>query len=221
MRLLPFIALLLAPIFWQAPARAIELVVTADVTTRSPSLSTTILKIASGTTSQDPWQDSTTESAIDFGELTYLLKNGNNAGGFYSPTAYCVVVYCEPFGKPFNLMAGCTGVTDPQGHRFPLGSFGMIPVYSPTDQWKFTGGTAPQGTMPSEARLGTAGPAVPGGLVYSSESSSATPRIIQLYLTIPSLDVSGNKPYSGFVPVPLTQPPGHYAATVTLTLDMK
>jgi hypothetical protein len=203
------------------PLAAAELVVTADVPTNSSSLTTTILKFLDGDPDKNPWTNSSVENTLDFGELTYLFPDGSNAGAFFSRAGYCVVIVVEPFGKPFNITAGCTGVSDTNGHTLPAGSFGMIPVYSNADVWKFPGGQTLQGDLPAGASLGVSRPVVPGGLVYSSESGTATARIVQLYLSLGTFLSGGGTPFDGYVPIPLTQQPGHYTATVTLTFALK
>jgi hypothetical protein len=220
-RCIALISALAALLFFRQPSYCVELVVTADVPPGTPSLTTTILKFTDGDPDKNPWTNSTEETTIDFGELTYKLADGSNAGAFYSKAGYCVMVFIEPFGTPFNLMASCTGVSDSDGHSLPVGSFGMIPVYSNADKWKYAGGETVQGDIPSGAQIGTPGPAVPGGIVYGSESGIATARIIQLYLALSPLNSGGGAPYEGYVPIPLTQAPGHYTATVTLTFAPK
>lgn len=214
------IAIIAAALIW-SPCFAVELVVSADVPVNSPTLTTTILKFSDGDPDGNPWTNSSQEQTIDFGQLTYKLADNSNAGSFYSSTGYCVILTVEPFGKPFNILATCSGVTDSGGHSLPVGSFGMIPVYSKNDKWKYSGGEVEQGDLPAGAVLGTSGPAVPGRTVYSSETSTATARMIQLYLSIPPLKAGGAVPFDGYVPVPLTQSPGKYSSTVTLTLSPK
>ncbi|MGE5308560.1 MAG: hypothetical protein ACM3OC_05725 [Deltaproteobacteria bacterium] len=214
------IAVLLVLWLLRGQALALDLVVSANVPTNAPQLSTTILKITDGDPDKNPWTNSTVEQTLDFGQLTFLLSDNTNAGGFFSNTEFCVILFVEPFGKPFNILATCSGISG-SGGALPVGSFGLVPVYSDTDKWIFPSGEKVQGDMPSGAKLGDPGPAVPGGTVYSSETGNARSVILQLYFTIPPFGSGGTLFYPGYVQIPLTQAPGKYSGTVTLTLSPK
>jgi hypothetical protein len=204
---------------WSATEQVIS--VTAQIPEASPSMSITILEFSDGNPDNNPWTNSTQVKWMDFGTLTYLM-NGKNAGFFYSPTAFCVNIYTDPFGKPYEIKQSSTGLASPGGIAIPKNSFAFVPVYSKDDLWMWEGGSAKQGDMPAGARLGSPGSAVGENLlVYSSESGIGTARIIQLYYSLPPYGVGGTSPFSGFAPIPLTQTPDTYTGTVTLTMSVK
>jgi hypothetical protein len=97
----------------------------------------------------------------------------------------------------------------------------MVPYYSEADKWVFPGGEEVQGPVPSGATPGDPMPAVPGGTLYSSESGIAKHIILQVYFSIPPFGAGGSEFYPGYEQIPLTQPPGRYAGTVTFTLSPK
>jgi len=207
------------PFVWSATEQVIS--VTAQIPEASPSMSITILKFNDGNTDNNPWTNSTEVKWLDFGTLTYLM-NGKNAGFFYSPNAFCVVVFTDPFGKPYEIKQSSMGLASTGGTAIPANSFASVPVYSRDDLWVWEGGSAKQGDMPEGARLGNPGSAVgENQLVYSSESGIGTARIIQLYYSLPPYGVGGSSPFSGFSPIPLTQPPDTYTGTITLTMSVK
>jgi len=197
------------------------ILVNAEIPPNSPKVSVIILKFTDGNPDNNPWTNSSTENAMDFGTLTYLLADRSNAGLFYSPNGFCVVIFSESFGKPYEIWSSCLGISD--GVNFlPAGSFGLTPVYSEKDKFVWPGGEKEQGGMPAGATLGEAGPAVhPLKLIYSSESGEATARIIQAYYGLPPYKAGGAVPFPGFTPIPLSQPPGQYSGTVKITIALK
>lgn len=195
--------------------------VTAQIPEASPSMSVVILQFSDGNPDNNPWSNSTQVKWMDFGTLTYLM-NGKNAGFFYSPTAFCVVIFTDPFGKPYEIKQSSVGLTSSGGTAIPANSFAFVPVYSRDDLWVWDGGSAKQGDIPSGARLGSPASAVGENLlVYSSESGMGSARILQVYYSLPPYGVGGSSPFSGFAPVPLTQPADTYTGTVTLTMSVK
>lgn len=204
---------------WPATEQVIS--VTAQIPEASPSMTMTILKFTDGNPDNNPWTNSTQEKGIDFGTLTYLM-NGKKAGFFYSPSAFCVSIYTDPFGKPYEIQQSSIGLASSSGATIPVNSFAFVPVYSKDDLWMWEGGSAKQGEMPEGARLGIPGSAVGENLlIYSSESNIGTARIIQLYYSLPPYGVGGSTPFSGFAPIPLTQPPDTYTGTITITMSVK
>ncbi len=198
-----------------------EIPVTAQIPDASPSMSIVVLRLPNGNPTNNPWINSTQVQWMDFGTLTYLM-NGKSAGFFYSPTSFCVVVFTDPMGKPYEIKSSCQGLTSAGGGKIPDNSFALSPVYSRDDLWIYTGGSTKQGDMPAEARLGAPGSAVQDNkLVYSSEGGNATARILQLYYSLPPYGAGGSSPYSGFAPIPLSQKPDTYSGTVTLTMSVK
>ena len=194
----------------------------AEIPENSPQIDVVILKIIGKDTDSNPWTDSTEETSMDFGELTYLLDDGSNAGLFYSEAGFCVVIFAQPFGNPYQIRSNCFGLN----HEAGLGSikpnsFGLTPVYSDVDQFVSPGGQSAQGPMPVGATLGSAGSAVGDKLIYSSESGTGTARIIQAYYGLPPFDVGGGLPFPGYEPIELGQASGKYKGQVTVTISIK
>jgi hypothetical protein len=194
----------------------------AEIPTNSPQIDVVILKIIGKDTDSNPWTDSTEENSMDFGELTYFLDDGSNAGAFFSKAGYCVVIFTQPFGNPYEIRSNCLGLN----HELGLGvinpySFGLTPVYSEKDKFVYPGGSTAQGTMPDGAQIGPAGSAVGNKLIYSSEPGTGTARIIQAYYGLPPYDTGGALPFPGYEPIELTQVPGKYKGQVTITISIK
>jgi hypothetical protein len=194
--------------------------VSAEIPQSAPQVSVTILKFTDGDPDQNPWTNSQVVESMDFGQLTYLLSDNSNAGLFYSAAGFCVVVSAEPFGRPYSIISSCNGVSSGSNYLKP-GNFGLVPVYSSTDKWVYNGVSKAQGDMPSGATLGTAGTGVGDKVIYSSESTDATARIIQAYYGLPPYKAGGAAPFPGYEPIPLTQNAGGYSATVTITISLK
>ncbi|MCX5707700.1 MAG: hypothetical protein NTY14_01760 [Candidatus Omnitrophica bacterium] len=194
--------------------------VNAEIPQSAPQVSVTILRFTDGDPDQNPWTNSQTVGTMDFGELTYLLSDNSNAGLFYSPAGFCVVISAESFGKPYSIMSSCNGISSGSSY-LKSGSFGLVPVYSSTDKWVFSSGSKDQGDMPSGATLGAAGSGVGDKTIYSSESTDATARIIQAYYGLPPYKSGGADPFPGYTPIPLTQAPGQYSGTVVITISLK
>jgi hypothetical protein len=204
---------------WSATEQVIS--VTASIPDASPSMSITILRLPNGNPTNNPWINSTQVQWMDFGTLTYLM-NGKSAGFFYSPTSFCVVVFTDPMGKPYEIKSSCQGLSSAGGGKIPDNSFAVAPVYSRDDLWIYTGGSTKQGDLPAEARLGTPSSAVQDNkLIYSSESGNATARILQVYYSLPPYGTGGSSPFGGFAPIPLSQKPDTYSGTITLTMSVK
>jgi hypothetical protein len=196
--------------------------VTAEIPTSSPQIDVTLLKFTDGNPDNDPWTNSQEVDSMDFGQLTYLSADNSNAGVFYSPAGFCAVLFAESFGKPYDIWSSCPGISNTQGVYLKSGSFGLIPVYSSTDKWVFPGGEKQQGDMPGNgAGLGSAGSAVGDKIIYTSESSVATARIIQAYYGLPPYKAGGADPFPGYTPIELTQTPGKYDGKVTITIALK
>ena len=213
------ILLILAGFAWCGTEQVIS--VTAQIPDASPSMSILILRLPNGNPANNPWINSTQVQWMDFGTLTYLM-NGKSAGFFYSPTSFCIVVFTDPMGKAYEIKSSCQGLSSAGGGMIPANSFALVPVYSRDDLWVYTGGSTKQGDMPAEARLGAPGSAVQDNtLVYSSESGTATARILQLYYSLPPYGAGGSSPFGGFAPIPLSQKPDTYSGTITLTMSVK
>lgn len=206
-------------------ASSISVPVIASVPISSPELSISILEFTDGNPDNDPWTNSTDVSSMNFGNLvnTYVDPidgTTKGAGLWYSKKGFCLVIFTQPYGKPYEIKSTCNGIASVNG-SFPAGSIGLTPVYSKNDLWGGANGT-PQGDMPVGATLGIEGPAIATGkLIYSSEAGTATARIIQAYYGLPPYKTGGTNPFPGFTPIPLTQAPGTYTGTVTISIVAK
>ncbi len=166
-----------------------------------------------------PWEGSTRELAMGFGELGYTLKDGTDAGLWFSKYSFCAVIYTKPFGKPYEIRS--TASLSGPG-VLPTGCFGLVPHYAEEDVWEYPDGTRiKQGPMPPGAALGPPGPAKGTRLIYSSEPGNGTARIIQAYYSIPPYKEKGETDFPGFEPITLDQRPGAYTGTVTITITPK
>jgi hypothetical protein len=195
----------------------------AVIDNHSPEIDVTILKFTDGNPDNDPWTGSTEVSSMDFGTLVSSISGGGSSGLWYSTAGFCVVIFTQPYGKPYEVKSTCNGlVGQTTAATLPAGSFGLTPVYSADDEWQWDGGSAAQGPMPAGASLGSAGPAIATDkLIYSSESGTATARILQAYYGLPPYKADGTAPHPGFEPIPLTQAPDTYTGTVTITISQK
>ena len=195
--------------------------VSAEVPDSSPEISVTILKLTGDDPDNNPWTDSDEVFSMNFGTLKHTFKDDSEAGLWFSDVSFCVVIYAQPYGKPYEIRSTCAGLVS-GSHALPAGSFGLTPVYNENDEWKWSKGSKKQGSMPEGAELGTPGPAIATNkLIYSSELEKGTARIIQAYYSIPPKKKDGSDPYEGFQPIPLDQPPGTYTGTVTITISTK
>lgn len=203
-----------------APVTTATIGVTATVPDPSPQMEFQIWEL---TTPLQGWWTGTNvtlTNSMSFGQLTYLLADGTNAGLWYAQKYFAVILYTTGFGKGYQVTSSCSGLTS-GGNSLPAGSFGLTPVYAPTDKWVWPGGEKVQGAQPSGSTLGTAGPAVTGvlsKLIYQSETAGSD-RIIQAYYSLPPFPaLPATEPFPGFTPIPLSQPTGTYTGQVTLTI---
>lgn len=206
---------------WAASTATIN--TSATVANSSPELSVTILEFTDGNPDNNPWTNSTEVPAMNFGTLEHLLADGSDAGLWYSKSGFCVVIFTQPFSHPYDVRSTSTGLVS-GAESLPAGSFGLTPVYSEDDEWCYGSPQVcvAQGPMPTGATLGDAGSAVATDkLVYSSEPGEGTARIIQAYYGLPPYKADGSDPHPGFEPIPLTQAPGTYTGTVTITIAVK
>jgi hypothetical protein len=195
--------------------------VNAEIPANSAQISVTILKFTDGNPDDNPWTNSQEVDTMDFGQFTYTLADNSNAGIFYSPAGFCAVIFAESFGKPYDIMSSCQGISD-GAYSLKPGSFGLTPNYSESDKFIFPGGEKLNGTFPGNgANLGPAGPAVGDKLIYTSENGVATSRILQAYYGFPPFKAGGALPFPNYTPIELTQAPGKYSGTVTLTISLK
>lgn len=207
LKILMLVALLcLVSTFAYAAVTSTNVAATATVSDTPPEMTLIIKELTTPT--QDPWSG-TDVTNMAFGTLTHLLSNGAEAGVWYSQKYYCVFAFTQSFGKKYEVRSTCTGVGS-GANSLPSGSFLVTPGYAAADEW--SPGVA-QGLMPTGAALGAAGSAVvTNKAVYTSEAAGSN-HILRAFYSIPN-----SSTVTGFSPVPLTQAPGNYSATVTLTI---
>ena len=199
-------------------ATNVNLATTATVAASTPELTVVLKQIDDGDPDKNPWTGSTTVTSMTLGPLIHILDDGTDAGIWFAKRFFAAIVFTQPFGKPYNINSTSTGLTS-GADTLPGAAFVLSPAYSAQDEWSEGN---PQGAMPSGASLGPKGSAVgTNKLVYSSETGAATGRIIQAYYGVPPKNADGTSPYSGWSGVPLSQAPGSYSGTVTLTITLK
>jgi len=191
-------------------ATSVNISVSARLETLSPDMSVTIKELTQP--NQDPWSGATV-STMDFGTLTHLLSNGQEAGVWYSPTYFCVFIFAYANSYKYEVRSTCSGLTS-GSNTLPAGSFMLFPTYSSGDKWNPSDSTG-QGTL--SGSFGTYSPAVATNkLIYQSENS-ASPKsaILRAFYSIPNTAPSGS---TGWQAIPLNQPGGVYTGTVTITI---
>lgn len=204
-------------------AETVTVTAKAQITNNAPEIDVTILKFTDGNPDNNPWTNSTDVTAtgeLNFGTLVHEI-NGVDVGSWFSDAGFCVILYSQSFGHPYQITSTCTGITSASG-SLPANSFGLTPVYSDNDQWCYGNPQVcvAQGAMPGTATLGSDGSAVATDkLIYSSESPVGTPRILQAYYGLPPYEDGGGDPFTGYVPIPLTQPADNYSGGVQITIS--
>lgn len=189
-----------------------NLSVSAKVINSSPELTLEIKELT--TPEQSPWAG-TTVTTMNFGTLTHILADGTtDAGVWYSQKYYCVIIYTQSYGHKYEVRSTCAGLTS-GGNSLPAGSFGLVPGYAAADEW--SAGNA-QGAKPTGAVLGDAGPAVATDKVIYTSEAAASNRILRAFYSLPCKTTGGGDPFTGYTPIPLNQPNGDYAGTVTITI---
>ena len=187
--------------------------VTAGVSNNSPELAVIIKQL--NTPAQDP-NSGVTVTAMSFGTLTHLLADQTDAGVWYSQNYFCVFVYSTSYGKKYQLQSTCTGLTNGAA-SLPTGSFGLTPGYAAADSFTVDGLT-PQGAQPAGSVLGSTGPAIATNKqIYQSETAASN-RILRGFYSLPSYGAGGTLPFTGYTPIPLSQAPGTYSGTVTISI---
>ena len=221
------LALVIAVFFAGAvqAADTINVPVTATIESNSPEIDVTILRFTDGNPDNNPWTVSTEVTSMNFGTLKNMIGT-DPAGQWYSDRGFCVVIYAQPYGAPYELLSTCDGLATagPSPVSLPTGSFGLTPVYSEDDEWQWPGGSIAQGPMPTGggASLGDAGSAVATDkLIYTSETGTGTARIIQAYYGLPPYAAGGADPHPDYEPIPLDQAPGDYEGNVIITIATK
>ena len=188
--------------------------VSAQVPNNGSDMSVTIKQL--NTPGQDP-SSGTTVTAMNFGTLTHTLQDNSEAGVWYSPNYFCVFVYTTSYGKKYQIQSTCTGLSNGSA-SLPSGSFGISPAYAAADAWSINGTLTPQGAQPSGSVLGSTGSAILSNkLVYQSEAEASN-RIIRAFYSLPGYLAGGALPFAGYSPIPLTQAPGTYSGTATISI---
>lgn len=216
-----------ANLSFAAAAASKALSISAVVPAVAPEMDIVILKITDGDPDQNPWTNSTDVTStmnLGFGTLIHTYTDGTGAtkeaGVWYSPNLYCVVVYAQGYSKKYEIRSSCAGVgTIPNTYNY----FGVMGVYAAADKWS-AGDLSGQGAMP-------AGAIVNGGLttpinaigttfksIYQSEVAPSTARILQAYYSVPTKKADGSVPYTGWTGIPLTQTAGTFTGNVTLSI---
>ena len=196
---------------------AVDVGVFAEVPPNTPDITILIKELT--TAGQDPFSGATV-TAMNFGQLTHTLVGGGDAGVWYSQKYYAVMIFTNSFGRKFEIRSTCAGLTS-AGNSLPTGSFGVTPGYSSADRWIALDPATAQGTQPTGSTLGSAAPAITGlgsfRSIYVSEPA-ATNRILRAFYSLPTFLAGGGVPFTGYTPIPLSQPAGTYTGTVTITI---
>jgi len=184
------------------PSPSVNIAVTARVPNNSPQIKVSILeKVDDGRMHIDMVRDI---DEMNFGELTHTLADGSEAGVWYSPVSFLVLINTTSFGHKYEITSHCKGLSS-GANILPAGSFVLTPSWDSS-----------QGDMPADAVLGSRDSAVGDKLIYRSEPAASN-RVIQAEYSLPR----GNlKAYDGYHPesIPLDQPPGNYTGTVTISI---
>lgn len=192
-------------------AHTVNVSVSAQIPNNSPELTVVVKELT--VANQDPWTG-TDVTTMNFGNLTHNIPGYGEAGAWYSPKYYCVIIFTSSYGERYQLTSTCAGLTS-GANTLPAGSFGLTPQYISDDEW--SPGHS-QGGQPSGSTLGTAGPAiVTDKIIYQSENAASN-RIIRAFYSLPSYGTGGALPHPGYVPIPLSQAPGTYTGQVTITI---
>ncbi|MCM8796861.1 MAG: hypothetical protein NC923_03160 [Candidatus Omnitrophica bacterium] len=196
-------------------ASTVNVSISAQVPVSSPELAVVIKQL--NTPAQDP-NTGTTVTAMNFGTLTHFLADGTtDAGIWYSRNYFCVFIYTNSFGRRYQVLSTCTGLSN-GAQNLPAGSFGISPGYAAQDAFNIGGTLIPQGTQPTGSVLGNPGPAIAtNALIYRSETAASN-RIIRAFYSLPGYGEGGALPFTGYTPIPLTQAPGTYTGTVTISI---
>lgn len=194
-----------------------DVTVSAQVPAATPEVTVVVKELT--TPNQDP-STGTTVTSMNFGELTHTLAGGGEANVWYSQKYYGVLIYANSFGNQYDIRSTCGGLAS-GGNSLPTGSFGITPGYSSADRFDGADPSTAQGVQPAGSSLGSAGPAITGlgsfNSVYTSEVAGSN-KILRAFYSLPGYAAGGASPFSGYDPIPLSQPAGTYTGTVTITI---
>lgn len=186
----------------------------AQVPNNPPDMSIQVFELTNP--GQDPFTGTNvTGLGMQFGPLSHNLADGSEAGIWFSPKFYAVMIFTNSFGKRYQVTSTSAGLVS-GAVSLPGGSFGLTPGYSEFDQ--FSAGVS-QGAQPVGSVLGAAGPAVATDKIIYQSEVAASNRIIRAFYSIPPFAAGGAAPFPGFQPIPLSQAPGVYSGQVVLTIS--
>lgn len=195
-------------------AYAVDVPVSATIANNSPEITIVVKELT--TEGQDP-NTGTTVTSMAFGTLRHIQDDLTDAGIWFSSKYYAVLMYTGSFGHRYEIKSTCLGLTN-GAVSLPVGSFGLTPDYQALDRWVASDPTTAQGGMPASAVKGTPGTAILSNkLIYRSETAASN-RILRGFYSLPCYKTGGVDPFTGFAPIPLTQAPGTYTGTVTITI---
>lgn len=203
-------------------ATSVSLSTTATVSASSPELTVILKQIDDGDPDKNPWTGSTDVTSMTLGPLIHIFDDGTDAGIWFAKRFFAAMIFTQSFGKPYNINSSSTGLTSGT-NTLPGAAFVLAPGYAAEDRFNGADPLSEQGPMPTGASLGAKGSAVgTDKLVYSSETGTTVKgRILRAFYGVPPKNADGTDPYSGWVGVPLSQAPGSYSGTVTLTITLK
>lgn len=203
-------------------ATSVSLSTTATVSASSPELTVILKQIDDGDPDKNPWTGSTDVTSMTLGPLIHIFDDGKDAGIWFAKRFFAAMIFTQSFGKPYNINSSSTGLTSGT-NTLPGAAFVLAPGYAAEDRFNGADPLSEQGPMPTGASLGAKGSAVgTDKLVYSSETGTTVKgRILRAFYGVPPKNADGTDPYSGWVGVPLSQAPGSYSGTVTLTITLK
>jgi len=153
---------------------------------------------------------------MDFGELTHLDDQGNEAGQWYSMKYFFAGIFSASFGHNYQVTSTTTNLVG-GGYQLPDGSFGMVPGYSADDLWDPHNPQSKQGpAIYGESLGGSKGAPHTNAKIWTS--NTARNRIIRAFYSIPRPKEGGYPPWSNYNQIPLDQHSGNYAGTATITI---
>jgi hypothetical protein len=156
-----------------------------------------------------------------FGQLTHTLTGGGEAGVWFSPTYFAVMIFTNSFGHRYEIRSTCSGLVS-GANSLPAGSFSLTPGYASQDRFVALDPLSAQGAQPTGSTQNTAGVSAitTSGTfrsVYISETAASN-RILRAFYALPPYSTGGALPFTGYVPIPLSQAAGTYSGTVTITI---
>lgn len=152
------------------------------------------------------WGNKTT--SMDFGTLVEFVDSGTGGRTLRSSGNFLAMIYPQPSGTA-QYHIDSTGTALSNGTTtLPAGACVVVPVYVSSDQWD------PNAGIPLTGTLGSSGTWIGASdrRIYTSNSAGDY-RAIRAYFSITDDPAAGST-----AAVPVNQPSGHYAGTVTFTI---